>query len=102
MSSKSYLDDLSDISLARVAAWEQHGVDAIEADLKNNDGMRYVGGPPEVRQQAWRWVRAVRAAEAAPKLSDAVELKVPLAGFGSFNLKTAWRAIAAKLNGSRS
>jgi hypothetical protein len=66
MSSKSYLDDLSDISLARVAAWEQHGVDVIEDDLKNNDGMRYVGGPPEVRQQAWRWVRAVRAAEAAP------------------------------------
>ena len=81
MSSKSYLDDLSDISLVHVAAWERHGVDAIEADLKNNDGMRYVGGPPEVRQQAWRWVRAVRAAEAAPKLS----------------LRTAWRAITAKL-----
>ncbi len=83
MSSKSYLDDLSDISLARVAVWEQHGVDVIEADLKHNDGMRYVGGPPEVRQQAWRWVRAVRAAEAAPKL-------------GFFDLKRAWRALAAK------
>ena len=75
MSSKSYLDDLSDISLARVEAWERYGVDAIEADLKNNDGMRYVGGPPEVREQAWRWVRAVRAAEAAPKLSDAIEFE---------------------------
>jgi len=95
MSSKSYLDDLSDISLARVEAWERYGVDAIEADLKNNDGMRYVGGPPEVREQAWRWVRAVRAAEAAPKLSDAIEFKIPF-GFGSIKVGTAWRAIAAK------
>ncbi len=52
MSSKSYLDDLRDISLARIATWEQYGVDAIEADLKNNNGMHYVGAPSEVREQA--------------------------------------------------
>ena len=102
MNKKSDPHDLSDIPPARIAAWDQHGVDAIEADLIKTGGVRLVGGPAEIPHQAWRWVHALRAAEAAPKLSDAVGVKVPLAWFGSFNLKTAWRTIAAKLNRSRS
>ena len=94
--------DLSDICPAHIATWEQHGVDAIEADLINTGGMRLVGGPAEMPHQAWRWVHAMQALEAAPMLSDAVEVKVPEAWFGSFNLKAAWRAIAAKLKRSRS
>lgn len=50
-------DTIEGISAARIASWERYGVDAIEADLVHNGGHRYVGGPPEVREQAWRWVR---------------------------------------------
>src|SRR5262247_3308899 len=49
------------ISPARIANWERHGVDAIEADLANNQGITYVGGPPGTREQAWRWVRHKRS-----------------------------------------
>jgi hypothetical protein len=44
----------------RIANWQRHGVDAIEADLLNRGGMTYVGGPPEAREQARRWVRYMR------------------------------------------
>jgi hypothetical protein len=54
---------LRDIPATRIANWERYGADAIEADLTNNNGITYVGGPPEAREQAWRWVRHVRAKE---------------------------------------
>ncbi len=56
--------------------------------------MHYVGAPSEVREQARRWVNAVRAAE--------VEPKVPLLGFGYFDLKKVLRAVAIKFGGKSS
>src|SRR5205807_3882516 len=53
-------DPLDGIAPARIANWERYGVDAIEADLKYNKGTSYVGGPPEAREQARRWVRYKR------------------------------------------
>ena len=52
---------LAGIHPSRIANWESKGVDAIEADLKYGDGIRYVGGPPGTKEQAWRWVNYVRA-----------------------------------------
>ena len=49
-------DDIASISPTRIAAWEKCGYEAIKADLINGN-FRLVGGPPEVREQAWRWVR---------------------------------------------
>ena len=56
---------LTGISPTRTANWERSGVDAIEADLRNNRGLAYVGGPPGTEEQAWRWVRYKRAKEKA-------------------------------------
>ena len=46
----------------RIKQWEEYGPEAIEADLIAG-GIRLVGGPPEVREQAWEWVRAQKAAK---------------------------------------
>lgn len=48
---------LQGISLTRIAIWEKHGLEAVEADLTYNNGLTYVGGPPDIIEQAWRWVR---------------------------------------------
>jgi len=53
-------DPLSDIPAERIAEWNQHGVDAVEADLKATGGIRYVGGVPGTVQLAWRWVNSER------------------------------------------
>jgi hypothetical protein len=45
---------------ARFARWEGIGVDRIKADLLDG-GHRLVGGPPAVRELAWRWVREKEA-----------------------------------------
>jgi hypothetical protein len=42
---------LAGIHPSRIANWESKGVDAIEADLKYGDGVRYVGGPPGTTEQ---------------------------------------------------
>ena len=42
---------------ARFESWEQLGVDAIRTDLEMTGGLRFVGGPPSVRNLAWEWVR---------------------------------------------
>lgn len=58
------MDD-SDISeagrQARFARWETLGLDQVKADLATG-GHRVVGGPPQVRQLAWEWVRQKEAA----------------------------------------
>jgi hypothetical protein len=60
MSTKDDEKDYNEIPASRKANWERFGVEAIEADLKNSNGVTYVGGPPEARQQAWLWVRVQR------------------------------------------
>jgi len=41
---------------SRFAQWDMLGVDRVKHDLLNG-GFRLVGGPPEVRELAWEWVR---------------------------------------------
>jgi hypothetical protein len=81
---------LAGISPTRIANWERYGVDAIEADLRNNRGLAYVGGPPGTEEQAWRWVRYKRAEEQA-RQADIFSLKPGLWGM-SFDLKAAFRS----------
>jgi hypothetical protein len=50
---------------ARFEYWEKLGVDRVKSDLVHTGGIRDVGGPPEVRQLAWEWVR-MKEAEATP------------------------------------
>jgi hypothetical protein len=59
---------------ARFALWEKHGVDAIKHDLLNG-GHRLVGGPPQVRELAWEWVRKKEAEEAAASVVRQVRTK---------------------------
>jgi predicted nucleotide-binding protein len=42
--------------LNRYEHWEKLGLDRVKADLVQTGGIRDVGGPPEVREQAWEWV----------------------------------------------
>jgi hypothetical protein len=44
--------------IARFAEWERRGVRAIEADLRERGGSRYVGGPAAVVDLAREWVRS--------------------------------------------
>jgi hypothetical protein len=80
---------LSGISPARIANWERHGVDAIEADLANNQGVTYVGGPPGTREQALRWVRYKRSQQ-QDKRSEVLSLKPGVYGV-SLDLKAAFK-----------
>src|SRR5580704_2479313 len=75
---------LAGISAARIANWERHGVEAIEADLINNHGDRYVGGPPGTTDQAWRWVRYKRDQEKARSQQPEIVTLTP--GWGGFNI----------------
>ncbi|MDR3474083.1 MAG: hypothetical protein P4M09_20700 [Devosia sp.] len=47
----------------RFAQWEKLGVERVKEDLLNG-GMSVVGGPPQVRELAWEWVRSKEAAAA--------------------------------------
>ncbi len=49
---------------ARFDRWEKLGLDRIKSDLVQTGGIRDVGGPPEVRELAWEWVR-MKEAEAS-------------------------------------
>lgn len=58
-------DRTSEEKLAnRIAAWETRGVEAIKNDLMHHDGIKFVGGSPEVRDQAWAWVHEQEAGDA--------------------------------------
>ena len=74
----------------RIARWENYGVEAIKSDLLMAGGHKLVGGGPEVRKQAWDWVREQEAARDRVKLGDAVEAKAGVFGF-SFDLKKGFR-----------
>lgn len=52
---------------ARFDRWEKLGLDRIKSDLVQTGGIRDVGGPPEVRELAWEWVRMKEAEDAAAK-----------------------------------
>lgn len=54
--------------LNRFERWEKLGVDIVKHDLANG-GRQYVGGPPQVREQALEWVRMKegQAMSPAPK-----------------------------------
>jgi hypothetical protein len=82
---------LAGISPTRIANWERSGVDAIEADLRNNRGLAYVGGPPGTEEQAWRWVPYKRAKEKAQQ-AEVFSFKLEKWGI-SINLKTAFQNI---------
>jgi hypothetical protein len=82
---------LEGIAPARIANWEHYGVDAIEADLKSNKGTSFVGGPPEAREQAWRWVCHKRDQQ-QPKPTEIFSLKPTVYGI-SFDLKAAYRRV---------
>lgn len=72
--------------LARFAHWETLGVDRVKNDLLNG-GFRLIGGPPEVRELAWEWVR-LKEREADEK-REIVQLKPTLWGIG-IDLRRLW------------
>lgn len=80
---------LHGINPTRIANWEKHGVEAVEADLTYNQGAAYVGGPPEINEQAWRWVR-FRKSLLQPREPEILSLKPTLWGVG-IDLKAAAR-----------
>jgi hypothetical protein len=82
---------LAGIAPTRIANWERHGVDAIEADLLNRQGITYVGGPPGTNEQAWQWVRYKRAQQQSPK-PEILTLKPGAYGI-TFDVKEAIRRV---------
>jgi hypothetical protein len=46
---------------ARFEQWEKLGLDRVKSDLTNTGGMRDIGGPPDVRELAWKWVQMKEA-----------------------------------------
>jgi hypothetical protein len=89
---------LAGIPPARIANWNRYGVDAIEADLINNNGLRYVGGPPGTNEQAWRWVRYQRAQQMPQQ--EVFSLKPTFHGLG-IDLKAAAKKLRSWWRGSR-
>lgn len=71
---------------ARHARWEQLGVERVKSDLQAG-GHRLVGGSPEVRTEAWAWVKAKESAA-----KEIVTLKPTLWGVG-VDLKAVWRGL---------
>jgi hypothetical protein len=57
---------------ARFDRWEELGLDRVKADLVHNGGRGVVGGPHDVQDLAWEWVRLKEA-----EIAAAAELKVP-------------------------
>ena len=46
---------------ARFERWESLGLERVKNDLMQTGGVHDVGGPPEVRELAWEWVRMKEA-----------------------------------------
>jgi hypothetical protein len=74
-------EELAGISPARLKRWGELGLAQVKADLEMTGGRRVVGGPPEVRQQAWRWVnyleRQVQALREAATKGNASNVVPP-------------------------
>jgi hypothetical protein len=81
-------DPLAGIDPARIAEWEKLGVDCIETDLKQRNGLTYIGAQHAV-EWAWRWVRHKRAQEEEAK-KEVVTLKPTFYGF-SIDLKSIYQ-----------
>lgn len=81
----------------RIAQWEEHGVDAIKADLEHSNGIRIVGRHTRL---AWKWVKFKEAqnrqAQEADKLSDTVSLTPEVFGM-SIDLKKLFKWGKSKL-----
>ncbi len=45
----------------RYAHFERLGFDRVKADMEQTGGMRDIGGPPELRELAWQWLREKEA-----------------------------------------
>lgn len=71
---------------ARHARWGEIGLERVKADLLAG-GHKVVGGSPEVREEAWAWVKEQ---EAATGTKEVVSLKPGYFGV-SIDLKAAWR-----------
>jgi hypothetical protein len=50
----------------RFERWEKLGLDRVKSDLIQTGGVREIGGPQEVRDLAWQWVKMKEAQSAAP------------------------------------
>ena len=74
---------------SRFAQWDMLGVDRVKHDLLNG-GFRLVGGPPEVRELAWEWVR-MKEREVADK-REIFQLKPTLGGI-SIDIKRLWEVM---------
>ena len=70
----------------RFAHWETLGVDRVKNDLLNG-GFQLVGGPPEVRELAWEWVRLKE--RAVDEKREVFQLKPNLWGMG-IDLRRLW------------
>jgi len=71
---------------ARFDQWEKLGVDRVKADLANG-GHQIIGGPPQVRDLAWEWVRM--------KESEATSLGSPYTPDAAKAVYTAIEGIVA-------
>lgn len=87
---------------ARFEQWERLGLDRVKHGLLN-DPHATIGGPPQVRELAWEWVRRkeaelaeqaerARAKAAEEKPAELVTLKPTFYGVG-INLKEGARRI---------
>lgn len=69
--------------IRRYEIFESLGLDVVKHDLLNG-GHRHVGGPPEVREMAWEWVRMkeLEQDKLSKKKDDLLILKPTLWGMG--------------------
>jgi hypothetical protein len=51
----------------RFERWEKLGLDRVKSDLTQTGGVIEIGGPQEVRDLAWQWVKMKEAQSAAPE-----------------------------------
>lgn len=51
---------------ARFERFEQLGFDRVKSDMENTGGIRDIGGPPEVREAAWKWLAMKAKTNAQP------------------------------------
>jgi hypothetical protein len=95
-------EELVGISPARLKRWAELGVDRVEADLVHHGGVQVVGGPPEVQDQARRWVRYEKArvtkAGSEPKLGEAVIFRPTIYGIG-IDPRKLWAWLKRKFRG---
>ena len=75
--------------LSRFAQWEKLGVDRVKNDLLNG-GIQLIGGPPDVNELAWEWVRIKE--QEADKKREIVQLKPTLWGI-AIDIRRLWEVM---------